>query len=217
MKCLLVVCDGMADRPIKELGGKTPLEKANTPNLDSIAKNGVSGIVDTIAPGIRPGSDTAHLAILGYDPLKNYTGRGPFEAAGVGIEVQPGDIALRCNFATVDENEVVLDRRAGRIGEGTEELAQAINDLKIPGVEIKFKESTKHRGALVLRGEGLSHQVSDSDPHREGVKAMDHFYLGEPAHTGIPSPQRQKGKRESKTGKHPFASRSGGCALTCHF
>ncbi|RMF91521.1 MAG: phosphoglycerate mutase, partial [Methanobacteriota archaeon] len=148
MKALLVVCDGMADRPVKALGGKTPLEAAGTSNLDAIAAAGVSGIVDTIAPGIRPGSDTAHLAILGYDPFASYTGRGPFEAAGVGLDVRPGDIALRCNFATVDGSGVVVDRRAGRISEGTEELAQALNGIEIPGVELRFKESTGHRGVL---------------------------------------------------------------------
>jgi 2,3-bisphosphoglycerate-independent phosphoglycerate mutase len=172
MKCLLVVCDGMADRPIKALGGKTPLESARTPNMDAIAKAGVCGIVDTIAPGIRPGSDTAHLAILGYDTLASYTGRGPFEAAGVDMELKPGDIAFRCNFATVDEEGVVVDRRAGRIGEGTNQLAAAINKIKIPGVKFTFKESTGHRGALLLRGDGLSDRVTDSDPHKDGVRVQ---------------------------------------------
>ncbi|MFQ5800455.1 MAG: 2,3-bisphosphoglycerate-independent phosphoglycerate mutase [Candidatus Hydrothermarchaeales archaeon] len=170
MKCLLVVCDGVADRPIKALGGRTPLESAKTRNLDAIAKDGICGIVDTIAPGIRPGSDTAHLAILGYDPFTSYTGRGPFEAAGVGMDVKPGDIAFRCNFATVNEEGFVVDRRAGRIGEGTEELAKAIGRIKIPGVDISFKKSTGHRAALVISGRNISHSVSDSDPHREGVK-----------------------------------------------
>jgi 2,3-bisphosphoglycerate-independent phosphoglycerate mutase len=173
MKCLLVVCDGMADRPNKALEGKTPLEVAQTPNLDFLAKNGISGIVDTIAPGIRPGSDTAHLAILGYDPFTTYTGRGPFEAAGVGLEVNQGEIALRCNFATVNEKGVIIDRRAGRIQKGTDELATAINKIKIPGVDIRFKESTGHRGALVLSGKEFSHLVTDSDPHQEGVEALE--------------------------------------------
>lgn len=169
MKCLLVVCDGMADRPLKSLSGRTPLEEARTKNLDRIAKEGICGIVDTIAPGIRPGSDTAHLAILGYDPLTSYTGRGPFEAAGVGMDVRPGDIAFRCNFATVDEESHVLDRRAGRISDA-EELSQAVNRIEIPGVELSFKNSTGHRGALLLRAEGMSHRISDSDPHKEGEK-----------------------------------------------
>jgi len=165
----MVVCDGIADRPIQRLGGRTPLEAAETPTLDAIAKAGVCGLVDTIAPGIRPGSDTAHLAILGYDPFSSYTGRGPFEAAGVGMEVRPGDVALRCNFATLDEKGLVVDRRAGRICEGTAQLAESVNTISLPEVELRFKESTGHRGALVLRGMGLSHRVSDSDPHVEGL------------------------------------------------
>lgn len=85
--------------------------------MDEMAKNGITGIMDSIAPGIIPGSDTAHLSILGYDPYEVYTGRGPFEAAGVGVDVIPGDIAFRCNFSTADENGIVTDRRAGRIRE----------------------------------------------------------------------------------------------------
>jgi len=170
MKCLLVICDGMADRPVKALSGRTPLEAAKTKNLDALAKSGIMGIVDTIAPGIRPGSDTAHLAILGYDPVVYYTGRGPFEAAGVGLDVRPGEIAIRCNFATVDEAGVLVDRRAGRISEGTVELAEAINGTVIPGIGIRFKASIGHRCALVIGGEGLSPNVSESDPHSEGVK-----------------------------------------------
>jgi 2,3-bisphosphoglycerate-independent phosphoglycerate mutase len=173
MKCLLVVCDGMADRPIKSLGGKTPLEFAKTPNLDEIANKGISGIVDIIAPGIRPGSDTAHLAILGYDPRTSYTGRGPFEAAGVGMKANPGDVAFRSNFATTDENGVIIDRRAGRIEAGTKDLAKAINEIKIPGLNFRFKESTGHRGAFVLSGEELSHKITESDPHHEGVKPRE--------------------------------------------
>ena len=170
MKALMLVCDGMADRPVKELGGRTPLEVAKTPNMDRLAKNGICGIVDPIAPGVRPGSDTSHLVILGYDPYEVYTGRGPFEAAGVGLELREGDIAFRCNFATVDESLIVEDRRAGRISEGTDKLAKAINKIRIPSIELIFKESVAHRGVLVLRGEGLSHRISDSDPHAVGVK-----------------------------------------------
>ncbi len=170
MKTLIVICDGMADRPIKELGGKTPLEFAKTPNMDKFAKGGICAILDPIAPGIRAGSDTAHLAILGYDPIKVYTGRGPFEAAGVGLEILPGDIAFRCNFATANKDNIVTDRRAGRITDGTKDLAKTINSIPLEGVSYLFKESAQHRAALVLRGEGLSFKVSDSDPHFAGKK-----------------------------------------------
>lgn len=159
----------MGDRPIKELGYKTPLEAALTPNMDKMAKNGICGIMDPIRPGIRAGSDTSHISILGYDPYEVYTGRGPFEAAGVGVDVLPGDIAFRCNFSTADENGIITDRRAGRIREGTPEISKVINGMKIDdSVEVIFKESTGHRAVLVLRGEGLSDKVSDADPKHEG-------------------------------------------------
>lgn len=173
MPILMLVCDGMADRPLKELGGKTPLEAAAKSNLNTLAAMGINGILDPIAPGVRVGSDTTHLALLGYDPYAVYTGRGPFEALGVGLCLEEGDIAFRGNFATVDDGLVVLDRRAGRINDGTDKLAEAVNSIRIPGVEIIFKESTAHRGALVMRGRGLSCEVSDSDPHVTGERVLE--------------------------------------------
>jgi len=101
---LLIIGDGMVDRPLKELGGKTPLEVAEKPAMDQIAKNGICGILDPISPRIPPGSDTTTLALLGYDAIKTYRGRGAFEALGSGIEILPGDMTFRCNFATVDQN-----------------------------------------------------------------------------------------------------------------
>ncbi len=168
-KALLLIADGLGDRPITELGNKTPLEATEKPNLDKLAAEGECGIMDPIAAGVRAGSDTSHLAILGYDPYKYYTGRGPFEAAGIGMDVRKGDIAFRCNFTTVDDNMVVTDRRAGRITEGTDQLAAAVNGMEIEGVEVIFKESVAHRGALVLRAPGLGGNVSDTDPHHEGA------------------------------------------------
>ncbi|MCD1294768.1 phosphoglycerate mutase [Methanocella sp. CWC-04] len=163
-KIMLIVLDGASDRPVD---GATPMSRAKTPNLDRLAAEGINGIMDTISPGVRPGSDTSHLALLGYDPYEYYTGRGPFEAAGVGIEVKGGDIAFRCNFATVEDG-VVTDRRAGRIKE-TDELEKTISEkVKVPGVEIIFKRSTGHRAALVLRGKGLSADITDTDPKKEG-------------------------------------------------
>ncbi len=168
MKGIILIIDGMADRPLKELGYKTPLEAADTPNMDKLAKRGITGIMDPISPGIRAGSDTSHLSILGYDPYEVYTGRGPFEAAGVGLDVLAGDIAFRCNFSTVDDNGIIIDRRAGRIREGTDKIAKTINSMRLDDeVEIIFKESTGHRAVLVLRGEGLSDKVSDADPKHD--------------------------------------------------
>jgi 2,3-bisphosphoglycerate-independent phosphoglycerate mutase len=171
-KALLLICDGLGDRPIAELGNKTPLEAASKPNLDRLAAEGECGIMDPIAPGIRAGSDTSHLAILGYDPYTYYTGRGPFEAAGIGMDVKEGDIAFRCNFTTVDDQMTIIDRRAGRINSGTEQLAAAVNGLVIDGVEVIFKESVAHRGALILRAAGLGAEITDTDPHHEGEKVL---------------------------------------------
>ena len=156
MKGIIFVIDGMGDRPVKELDDKTPLEAANTPYMNKMVEEGITGIMDTIRPGVRPGSDTAHLTLLGYDPYEVYTGRGPFE-----------------------DDLTVIDRRAGRISSGTDEIADTINQMKLDdNVEVIFKESDAHRAVLVLRGEGLSDKITDADPKHEGnkpktVKALD--------------------------------------------
>jgi 2,3-bisphosphoglycerate-independent phosphoglycerate mutase len=169
-KILMIILDGLADRPVADLGDKTPLQAADRPNLNWFAENGMCGLMDPIAPGIRPGSDTSHLAILGYDPHEVYTGRGPFEAAGVGLSLEPGDVALRCNFGTIDKEGLVRDRRAGRIREGTSEIAKDLDGLAIEGVDTTFKEGTDHRAVLILKGDGLSPKVTDVDPHAVGVR-----------------------------------------------
>ncbi|MCD6592091.1 MAG: 2,3-bisphosphoglycerate-independent phosphoglycerate mutase [Thaumarchaeota archaeon] len=177
MKAILIVCDGLGDRPTKTLNGLTPLQAAKAETLDRIAAAGECGIMDVIAPGQPPGSDTAHLALFGYDPYECYPGRGAFEALGVGIELKPGDVAFRCNFATASRDGVVLDRRAGRISsEEARELAEALKEIRIEsvsGVQAIFHHSSEHRGVLVLRGEGLSRRVSDVDLHKVGVKIPD--------------------------------------------
>ena len=168
-KVLFIVMDGLGDRGCKDLGGKTPLQYTPTPNLDWFVANGNGGLADIIAPGVRPGSDTAHLSILGYDPYKAYKGRGPFEAAGIGLISEPGDVAFRCNFSTVNEKLEVTDRRAGRIDKpDTTELIKAVDGMIIDGVKVLVKESTEHRAALILRGKGLGANVSDVDPHDLG-------------------------------------------------
>lgn len=176
MKALLVIGDGMADRPLKELNWKTPLEAANKPSMNHVASVGVCGLLDPIAPGIPPGSDTATLALLGYDALKVYSGRGVFEALGWGIEVRESDVCFRCNFATVDEKMTVLDRRAGRIAtEEAAELAESLKRVKLskPEVEFVFASTVEHRAVLVLRGPKLSKEVSDSDPAVNGRKTLE--------------------------------------------
>lgn len=168
-KVLFIILDGLGDRPIKEFGGKTPLEAATKPNLDTLASEGVTGIMYPVDIGIRPGSDIAHLSIFGYDISKHYFGRGPFEAVGYGLELKEGDVALRGNFATVDDNFNVIDRRAGRI-ENTEKLAKLLNGMQIDKIKIYVKLGVGHRAAVVLRGQGLDGKISDVDPHQVNIK-----------------------------------------------
>lgn len=173
-KVLFLVLDGISDRPCEALNGLTPLSAARTPVLDRIATEGVCGIMDSVAPGIRPGSDTSHLALLGYPPQEYYTGRGPLEAEGTGIHMTAGMIGFRCNFATVDKNGLITDRRAGRISE-TKALAEAIRngvDLSPLGLGFRFESGAGHRAALALTGEGLGDKVSSNDPKKEGVRPL---------------------------------------------
>jgi 2,3-bisphosphoglycerate-independent phosphoglycerate mutase len=165
---MLIVCDGLGDLPNPGFGGKTPLQAARKPNMDRLAAEGITGMVNPIGRGIIPGSDTAHLALFGYDPAAYYKGRGTFEALGAGLELREGDVAFRCNFATVrDEGGklVVTDRRAGRIKDEGKELGKALDGLEFSGVKVVFKPTVEHRAAMVLRGKGLSCMVSDADPH----------------------------------------------------
>ena len=173
MKGILVIADGLGGRPT-DVNGASCLEAARTPVLDAAARRGAIGLMDPIGPGIRPGSDTAHLSLLGYDPYALYTGRGVFECLGIGMDVRAGDVCLRANFATVETRAgalVVTDRRAGRIDSGQQDLADALNKMElesVPDVSFEFRASTQHRGALRLRGPDLSRHVSENDPHEVG-------------------------------------------------
>ena len=180
--------DGLGDRPISEFGGQTPLEYAKTPNMDKLSSLGMNGLLHVIGPGVTPGSDTAHLALFGVDPYEYYTGRGPFEAAGIGLVVKEGDIAFRTNFATINSEGVITDRRAGRIRDGTDQLAKLFEGLEIDGIEILLEAGTEHRAALILRGAGLSDQVSENDPHVEGKEPLEFKPLDE-------SPEAEKTAR----------------------
>jgi 2,3-bisphosphoglycerate-independent phosphoglycerate mutase len=170
-RVLLLILDGISDRPCPELGGRTPLEAAETPVLDRMAREGICGIMDPIGPGIRPGSDTAHLSLLGYPPERYYTGRGPLEAEGCGIHMEPGMIGFRANFATLDAAGKVSDRRAGRI-HGTGALCDAIEaDVRLKhGISFRFRPGAGHRAALALKGRDLGPCVSSNDPKSEGVE-----------------------------------------------
>ncbi len=172
-KAIYLLQDGIGGRPRKDLGGKTELEAAETPNFDKLARKGICGIIDPIAPGIRVGTDVGHLALFGYNPLKVYDGRGPIEAAGIDFELKEGDLALRGNFATVNEDMVITDRRAGRIREGRDKLAESLDKMKLNDkITVYFRIATEHRAVVILRGDKFSSYITSVDPGagNEGVK-----------------------------------------------
>jgi 2,3-bisphosphoglycerate-independent phosphoglycerate mutase len=172
-KIVMLVADGLGGLPI-EPGGLTELEAAKTPNLDALAKHGVQGSMYPIAPGITPGSGPGHLGLFGYDPVKHLIGRGALEATGVGFKLGPKDVAIRCNFCTLDAAGNISDRRAGRIpSEESGPLAISLRKVSIPGVEIFVEPVKEHRFVVVLRGEGLGGNVADTDPQRTGVPPLD--------------------------------------------
>ena len=168
-KIVLLVIDGLGGLPHPETG-KTELETANTPNLDRLAKEGICGLVDTVGPGITPGSAPGHLALFGYDPLKFTVGRGVLEALGIDFELQEKDIAARGNFCTMDSSGLITDRRAGRISsQRCAELCQLLDGLKIEDVALLVSPVREHRFVVVFRGRGLGDGLSDSDPQRDGM------------------------------------------------
>ncbi len=164
---VLLIIDGLADRPVRELGNRTPLQAAKTPVLDRLAKEGRCGLADPVSPGVVPDTAAGSLALFGQSPLA--LKRGPVEALGAGLSLSAGDVALRGNFATIDRNGRVVDRRAGRIRDEAEELAKAIDRVSLPQdvsseVEVRVKVGTEHRLAVVLRGDRLSADIHGSDP-----------------------------------------------------
>jgi 2,3-bisphosphoglycerate-independent phosphoglycerate mutase len=168
-KIVMLVIDGLGGLPDARTG-HTELETARTPNLDQLAKKSVCGLVDPVSPGITPGSGPGHLALFGYDPIKFGIGRGVLEALGIGFELTKNDVAARGNFCTVDEDGLITDRRAGRITtEKCTELCKLLSQIKIGGVELFVWPVKEHRFMLVLRGDGLSAEIGDTDPQRLGV------------------------------------------------
>jgi 2,3-bisphosphoglycerate-independent phosphoglycerate mutase len=172
-KIVLLVIDGLGGLPHPETG-RTELESANTPNLDRLAREGTCGMIDPVGPGITPGSAPGHLALFGYDPLTFTVGRGVLEALGIDFELKTGDVAARGNFCTTDGSGIITDRRAGRIPtEMCTELCQLLDGINIEGVAVFVSPVREHRFAVVFRGDGLSSELSDSDPQREGVPPND--------------------------------------------
>jgi 2,3-bisphosphoglycerate-independent phosphoglycerate mutase len=163
MKGAFVIFDGMGDLPCRELGGKTPLEAAEMPNLDFLATRGEMGMMHPVKPGFIPESDEAIVSIFGNEQYSST--RGQLEAYGAGIDVVRGDLAFRANFATIDSVEAgnIIDRRAGRTltTAEAEQLAKAVNRIKLP-CEFIFKSTVQHRAALVFKG-GFSDNISEND------------------------------------------------------
>ncbi len=172
-KILLLVVDGLGGLPM-EPGGRTELEKANTPNLDRLAGRSDLGLSRPVAAGVSPGSGPGHLGLFGYDPLRFQVGRGVLSALGVGFELQNSDLAARINFATLDDAGRISDRRAGRIpSEKGEELVAILNEnLKLDGAEVSITHEKEYRAVAVFRGEGFSGELSDTDPQRVGLEPL---------------------------------------------
>ena len=172
-KIVMLVADGLGGLPMTP-GGKTELEAAQTPNLDALAKIGVQGGSIPVFPGIAPGSGPGHLGLFGYDPLMYPIGRGALEATGIGFELADGDVAVRCNFCTLDAEGNISDRRAGRIPtEESAPLAEKLDaEIKIEGVDVIVRSVKEHRFVVVFRGPGLEGDVDDTDPQQTGVPPL---------------------------------------------
>jgi 2,3-bisphosphoglycerate-independent phosphoglycerate mutase len=170
-KLALVVLDGLGDLATPQQSRLTPLEAAATPNLDALAKDSAQGRMIPVAPGITPGSGPGHLGLFGYDPLEFQVGRGVIEALGLGVELKPGDVCARANFASLDPKGIVTDRRAGRIPTETCEKLCAMLSAKIKQIgdtQVIIKAGKEHRFVVVFRGQGLEGPLTDADPNREG-------------------------------------------------
>ncbi|MBN2499373.1 MAG: 2,3-bisphosphoglycerate-independent phosphoglycerate mutase [Anaerolineales bacterium] len=171
-KIVLLVMDGLGGLPL-EPGGKTELETACTPHLDTLASQSALGLTIPVGPGITAGSGPGHLAIFGYDPIKYEIGRGALEALGVDFELGPDDLAARGNFCTVDDNGLLTDRRAGRLPtETSRELAVLLQTVRVDGVEFFIEPVKEHRFVFVLRAPGLDAALTETDPLKTGVMPL---------------------------------------------
>jgi 2,3-bisphosphoglycerate-independent phosphoglycerate mutase len=167
-KIVMMIMDGLGGFPGPN--GRSELEVAKTPHLDRLTQEGALGLATPVGPGITPGSGPGHLALFGYDPIENLVGRGILDILGTGVDLRPGDVAARLNFCSVDAEGNVTDRRAGRIAtEIGSRLVDKLNDgLRLSGVEAHVHIVKEYRGALVLRGEELYGNVTDTDPQTTG-------------------------------------------------
>jgi len=181
-KIVLFVMDGLGGLPHPETG-RTELETAYTPHLDMLARESACGFTVPVGTGITPGSGPGHLALFGYDPLVYNIGRGVLEAVGIDFDLQPTDVAARGNFCTVDASGRIIDRRAGRIStEESTRLVEGLRNIRVDGVQAFVESVREHRFVFVLRGDGLSDAVADTDPQKEGAEPL-------PAHANSPEGQ----------------------------
>ncbi|MDP3792047.1 MAG: cofactor-independent phosphoglycerate mutase [Candidatus Omnitrophota bacterium] len=150
MKVAILVGDGMSDYPIEELGKKTPLDVAKIPNMNQIAKKGMIGLVKTVPRGMKPASDVANLSILGYDPKAYYTGRGPLEAANIGVEIAENEVAFRCNLITAN-NDTMADYSSGHIRDNESKILMEFLDKKLGSDKIKFYHGKSYRNLVVIK------------------------------------------------------------------
>jgi 2,3-bisphosphoglycerate-independent phosphoglycerate mutase len=171
-KIVLMIMDGLGGLSV-EPGGPTELEAARTPNMDQLARDGALGQSIPVRRGITPGSGPGHLGLFGYDPLTFPVGRGVIEAAGIGIDVKTGDVAARGNFCTVDGSSRITDRRAGRISsEEAGPLVEKLRGIELEGAKTEVEVLREYRFSLVLRGEGLAPNISETDPLEVGEKPL---------------------------------------------
>jgi 2,3-bisphosphoglycerate-independent phosphoglycerate mutase len=172
-KIVLLVADGLGGLP-EELGGKTELESARTPNLDACVREGVCGLSVPVLPGITPGSGPGHLGLFGYDPLEYKIGRGILEALGINFAIGERDVATRGNFCTVDASGQITDRRAGRpTTERCVAMCRRLQEIRVPGVELFVEPVREHRFVVVFRGTNLGDMVNDTDPQQVGAKPLE--------------------------------------------
>ena len=171
-KMVLLVLDGLGGLP-QTLGGPTELEAAARPNLNRLAREGTLGQSLPVGYGITPGSGPGHLSLFGYDPLRFDIGRGVLEAFGIGVEVGEKDVAARGNFCTVDSAGLISDRRAGRVAtEAARPLVEKLATIRLPGVTMEVRPVKEHRFVVVFRGQGLSAELSETDPQRTGAAPL---------------------------------------------
>jgi 2,3-bisphosphoglycerate-independent phosphoglycerate mutase len=172
-KIVLLVMDGLGGLPHPGTR-RTELEAADIPHLDRLAEKGICGLVQHVGVGITPGSGPGHLSLFGYDPLRYRIGRGALEAVGIDFDLGPRDVAARGNFCTVDDAGLVVDRRAGRIDTDTcARLCAELRTIALAGAELFVEPVREHRFLIVLRGDGLSDGLSETDPQREGVPPLE--------------------------------------------